>query len=313
MTFDEVLEQVIALLKRQGRVSYRALKMRFELDDEYLDVLKEELIDAQRVATDEDGRILVWTGNIDGTTETASQPDKTTQQPLVQHHQPTQSVPPPSEPCTPEAERRKLTVMFCDLVESTKLSSQLDPEDLRTIVREYQKVCSEVITRFDGHIAQLLGDGLLIYFGYPHAHEDDAQRAVRTGLGILDAMGDLNTRLKREKGIQLALRMSIHTGLVVVGDMGGAGRQEQLALGEVPNLAARLQGLAEPNTIAVSEVSYRLIQGYFTCESLGEHALRGVTQPLNVYRVLGESGVHSRLDIASARGLTPLVQRFVSP
>ena len=105
-------------------------------------------------------------------------------------------------------------------------------------------------TRFDGHIAQLLGDGLLVYFGYPHAHEDDAHRAVRTGLGILAAMGDLNSRLQQAKGIQLAIRLGIHTGLVVVGEMGGAGRQEQLALGEVPNIASRIQGLAAPNTIA---------------------------------------------------------------
>src|SRR5262249_32327803 len=143
---------------------------------------------------------------------------------------------------TPAAERRQLTVMFCDLVDSTRLSSQLDPEDYRDMVRAYQKVCSEVITRFDGHIAQLLGDGLLIYFGYPQAHEDDAQRAVRTGLGILAAIEDLNQGLQQAKGIHLAVRLGLHTGLVVVGEMGGAGRQEQLALGETPNIAARIQG-----------------------------------------------------------------------
>src|SRR5215475_11713091 len=213
------------------------------------------------------------------------------------------------EPRTPDAERRQLTVMFCDLVDSTKLSSQLDPEEYREVVRAYQAACTEVIQRYDGHIAQLLGDGLLVYFGYPQAHEDDPHRAVRTGLGILDAMRDLHTRLKREQGIQLAVRVGIHTGLVVVGEMGGAGRQEQLALGEVPNIASRIEGLAAPNTIAISEATYRLIEGYFTCESLGEHVLRGVSQPLQVYRVLGESGVHSRLDIASTRGLTPLVGR----
>jgi len=122
-------------------------------------------------------------------------------------------------------------------------------------------------------------------------------------------MGDLNQGLQQAKGIQLAIRVGIHTGLVVVGEMGGAGRQEQLALGEVPNIASRIAGLAAPNTVAISEATSHLVEGYFTCESLGEHALRGVTQPLNVYRVLGESGVHSRLDIASARGLAPLVGR----
>src|SRR6516164_7273866 len=150
--------------------------------------------------------------------------------------------------------------MFCDLVDSTKLSSQLDPEDYRDMVRAYQRVCSEVITRFDGHIAQLLGDGLLVYFGYPQAHEDDAQRAVRTGLGILAAMGELNQELHQAKGIHLAIRIGIHSGLVVVGAMGGAGRYESLALGTVPNVCSRIQSLAEPNSLVVSSATYRLIQ-----------------------------------------------------
>src|SRR5262249_18538634 len=223
--------------------------------------------------------------------------------------QPTQVASPSVVSQTSEAERRQLTVMFCDLVDSTKLSSQLDPEEYRDVVRAYQKVCSEVIARFDGHIAQLLGDGLLVYFGYPVAHEDDAQRAVRTGLGILAAMGDLNTRLQQEKGIQLALRIGVHTGLVVVGEMGGAGRQEQLALGEVPNVCSRIQGLAAPNTIAMSEATYRLVQGYFECQDLGAQTLRGVAEPVPVYRVLQDSGARGRLDVAVTRELTPLVGR----
>src|SRR5262249_42667324 len=197
MTFDDILEQVITRLQRQGRVSYRALKMRFNLDDEYLDVLKEELIDAQRIAMDEDGRILVWTGETGGAPVSSSLSMQAEPQAPTQHEQPT--------PHTPEAERRQLTVMFCDLVDSTTLSSQLDPEDLREVVRGYQQVCSAVITRFDGYIAQYLGDGLLVYFGYPVAHEDDAQRAVCAGLGILAALEDLNISLKRDKGIQLAI------------------------------------------------------------------------------------------------------------
>ena len=122
--------------------------------------------------------------------------------------------------------------------------------------------------------------GFLVYFGYPHAHEDDAQRAVRTGLGILDAMGDLHKELKRDKGITLAVRLGIHTGLVVVGEMGSAGRLEQLALGETPNIAARIQGLTAPNTLVVSRATYRLIQGYFACQDLGEHTLRAPSSPI---------------------------------
>src|SRR5262245_60880098 len=197
MTFDEILEQVITLLKRQGRVSYRALKMRFNLDDEYLDILKEELIDAQRIATDEDGRILVWTGQAEGVPLSASHPLQIEQQRPAQHDQPRQ-IASPLEPHTPEAERRQLTVMFCDLVDSTKLSSQLDPEDWRDVVRAYQRVCTEVIQRYDGHIAQLLGDGLLVYFGFPHAHEDDAHRAVRNGLVVLAEMEELYNILRDE-------------------------------------------------------------------------------------------------------------------
>jgi class 3 adenylate cyclase/predicted ATPase len=209
----------------------------------------------------------------------------------------------------PNAERRQLTVLFCDLVGSTPLAEQLDPEDLRDVVRAYQQTCAEVVQRFDGYIAQYLGDALLVYFGWPQAHEDDAQRALRSGLGMLEAMGTLNTRLEREKGFRLAMRIGIHTGLVVVGEMGGGNRQEQLALGEVPNIAARLQGLAAPDTALISATTYRLLHGFFRCQALGTQPLKGVTTPVPVYRVLGESGVQSRLDIPSPRGLIPLVGR----
>src|SRR5499427_5837163 len=282
MTFDDILEQVITLLQRQRRVSYRALKRRFDLDEDYLEDVKVELIKAQQLAKDEDGEILVWVGESGGVPLSASPPIQAEPQPPTQHAQPSQ-VAPPTAPHAPKAERRQLTVMFCDLVDSTKLSSQLDPEEYREVVRGYQQVCTDVIQRYDGHIAQLLGDGLLIYFGFPVAHEDDAQRAVRTGLGILAAMGDLNTRLQQAKGIQLAIRVGVHTGLVVAGEMGGQGRQEQLALGETPNIAARIQGLAQPDTIIISAATYRLVQGYFDGQDLGAQTLRGVSEPLAVY------------------------------
>jgi len=300
MDFYAILDQVITLLQQRGKASYRALKLQFKLDDASLDILKDELIKVHQLARDQDDEMLVWTGETAPAQAVASHPAQTTQQPAVQEQQ---------SPQAPEAERRQLTVMFCDLVDSTKLSSQLDPEEYREVVRAYQKVCSEVITRFDGHIAQLLGDGLLVYFGYPQAHEDDAQRAVRAGLDMLAAMEAPKSRLQQEKSIQLALRIGIHTGLVVVGAMGGQGRQEQLALGETPNIAARIQGLAAPHTIAISEATYRLAQGYFACEALGAQTLRGVGEPITLYRVLRESGAQTRLDIVSARGLTPLVGR----
>jgi predicted ATPase/class 3 adenylate cyclase len=308
MTFYEVVRQVLDLLQRQGRVSYRALKREFGIDDDYIEDLREELCFSHPVV-DEGGRGLVWTGDTEDIPVTTSQPDKPEAQRTAQEKPPTQVEPPSTASHTPDAERRQLTVMFVDLVDSTRLSSELDPEDYREIVREYQRSCSEVITRFDGNVAQLLGDGLLVYFGYPIAHEDDAQRAVRAGLGIIDAIEILNTRLEPDKGVQLAVRLGIHTGLVVVGEMGGDGRQEQLALGETPNIAARIQGLAQPDTVVISAETYRLTEGFFECESLGEHDLRGVSQPIAVYHVLGDTGIQSRLDTVAPGGLTPLVGR----
>jgi class 3 adenylate cyclase len=169
--------------------------------------------------------------------------------------------------------------MFCDLVAFTPLSQRLDPEELREIVRAHQEACSEVIRHFDGHVAQLLGDGLLVYFGWPQAHEDDAQRAVRAGLRLLDATAALSGRLPHVgPDTQLAVRVGIHTGLVVVGAMGGAGREERLALGDTPNIASRIQGLAAPDTVVISAATHRLVQGYFTIDDLGTHPLKGVTE-----------------------------------
>src|SRR5262249_8528361 len=158
-----------------------------------------------------------------------------------------------------EAERRQLTVMFCDLVGSTALSTQLDPEDLRDVVRAYQQTCAEAIQRYEGHIAQYLGDGLLVYFGYPHAHEDDAVRAVQASLSMVEALQTLTTPGRHS----LQVRIGIHTGPVVVGRIGSGSRQEQLALGETPNLAARVQGQAAPNEVLVSAATSRLIRGLF--------------------------------------------------
>jgi class 3 adenylate cyclase/predicted ATPase len=310
MTFEALLDQAIDMLRRRGRVTYRALKLQFHLNDDTLDVLKDELLYGQQLAVDEGGRVLVWAGP-PATPPAASalpvvtQADQPDQAPAVEDVLAT-AVP---VSYIPDAERRQLTVLFCDLVDSTTLASQLDPEDLREVVRAYQETCAEVIHRFAGYIAQYLGDGVLVYFGYPQAHEDDAQRAVRSGLDILEAMAHLNTRLERERQVRLAVRLGIDTGLVVVGEMGGSGRHEQLALGETPNVAARLQGLAAPDTVMISATTYSLVQGFFACHALGLQTLKGVNTPVQAYRVLGASGAQSRLDVAHPRGLTPLVGR----
>jgi TOMM system kinase/cyclase fusion protein len=222
-----------------------------------------------------------------------------------------------------EGERRQLTVMFCDVVGSTALSERLDLEEWRAVVRSYHAACATVIRRFEGHVAQYLGDGLLVYFGYPQAHEDDAQRAVRAGLEIISMLETSSASPalvagRSERGPECGLvgnvpaiqvRIGVHTGLVVVGEIGDGGKGELLALGETPNLAARLQGLAEPNTVVISAATHRLITGLFHYRNLGLHSLKGLSAPVQIYQVEGESSARSRLEAGSAVGLTPLVGR----
>ena len=316
MTFDEVLSQVLDLLQREGRLSYRALKRRFSLDDEYLEDLKAEIIDAKRLAADENGTVLVWTG--DSSHAATAQGDAASDRFAAAADTPSLTLPHVKEwgregqsDISNEGERRQLTVMFCDLVGSTALSKQFDPEELRDLIRAYQQACVAVITQFDGRIAKYLGDGLLAYFGYPRAHEDDARRAVRAGLNIVAAMRTSNAERARSNktAVSLKVRLGIHTGLVVVGEVGGGTRQQQLALGETPNLAARLQGIAAPNTLLISAATLPLLGGFFACQSLGTPRLRGFAQPLEVYQVLYESMARSRLEAVGSTGLTPLVGR----
>jgi class 3 adenylate cyclase len=315
MTFYDVLEQVLALLQRYHRISYRALKLQFPLlDTTCFEALRDELL-FQGVARDEGGRGLVWTGGISALDQPAVAVPSAAPPPFV-HKAQTPTLPKVPVAVTAsvvrgiDAERRQLTVLFCDLAESTRLSQQLDPEDLREVIRAYQQTSAVVIERFAGHIAQYLGDGLLVYFGYPQAHADDAQRAVHTSLGIVEAITvTLNPRLEREHGVRLAVRLGIHTGPVVVGEMGGGGRQENLALGETPNVAARLEGLAAPNTVVISPVTARLVREAFALEDLGPHTLKGVAEPLPVFLVLGPRNADFPGEEAPLDGVPFLVGR----
>src|SRR5271157_922154 len=184
------------------------------------------------------------------------------------------------------AERRQLTVMFCDLVGSTALSKRLDPEDMREVIRAYQGACSGAIARYDGFVAKFMGDGILAYFGFPRAHEDDAARAVHSGLEIAEVVAGLQTPA-REK---LAVRVGIATGLVVVGDIVGQGpAQEQAVVGDTPNLAARLQGLARPGSVVIAESTRRLLGGAFELKPLGPQTLKGFDVPVLAWTVLREA------------------------
>ena len=209
-----------------------------------------------------------------------------------------------------EAERRQLTVMFCDLVGSTALSGKLDPEDLREVMRAYQDTCAKAIDRYDGHIAQTLGDGLMVYFGYPVAHEDDAQRAVRAGLDIVRAISELSAHLESQQGVLIDVRIGIHTGLVVAGEVGGADTRGDMAVvGETPNIAARIESLAEPGSVVVGNRTRRLIGDVFEFTALGPHELKGLSAPMELFQARAERAADSRFEAMHPEGLTPFVGR----
>ena len=288
MDYQALRAQVLAFLHQEHRVAYRILKRQFQLDDETLHDLKDDLIYAKKLAVDEEGRVLVWTGG---------------------EARPPQAEAIPAAPPSPEAERRQLTVLFCDLVDSTVLASQLDPEDLREIVRAYQDTCAKVIARFEGHIAQYLGDGLLVYFGYPLAHEDDAQRAVRAGLGMLEALGQLNTRLTQDAG-GAAGRAPGHPYRAGRGG-GHGGRRPAGTVGprrdpEPGGPPARARRAQYPGDQCGDLSAPR---GVLCLPAVRHPAPERPAQPLAVYRVLYESMARSRLEAAGSTGWTPLVGR----
>src|SRR5687767_4358392 len=208
--------------------------------------------------------------------------------------------------CTSSAERRQLTVMFVDLVGSTALSTRLDPEDMREVIRAYQDAVAGEVARFEGHVAKFMGDGVLAYFGFPQAHEDDAEHAVWAGLDILGSVG----RLRSPEGKPLAARVGIATGLVVVGDLVGSGAsREQAVVGETPNLAARLQALAEPGTVVISELTYRLIGRMFEVTRIRAQRLQGFETPVTAFKVVGEGLAESRFEALRIGDDTPLAGR----
>jgi class 3 adenylate cyclase len=206
------------------------------------------------------------------------------------------SSPPVGATAAPGAERRHLTVMFVDLVGSTALSTQLDPEDMREVIRAFQNAVAGEITRFEGHVAKFMGDGVLAYFGWPRAHEDDAERAVRAGLAVTHAISRLRTSAARK----LLTRVGVATGLVVVGDFVGEGAaQEQTVVGDTPNLAARLQGAAEPGMVVIADETRHLIGDLFVLRALGRQSFKGIQEPTPAFAVTAE---HSREPVRGQAG-----------
>jgi len=205
-----------------------------------------------------------------------------------------------------QGERRHLTVLFCDLVNSTEIAARLDPEEWHEVAGQYQRTAAEAVTRFGGHVAKYLGDGLVVYFGYPQAHEHDAERAVRAGLAIVDAMAPLNVRLAGKKNVKLSVRVGIHAGSVVIGQGGG---READVFGDAPNIASRVQALAEPDSVLITANVHRLVSGLFVVEDRGAQRLKGIEHPVQLYRAIQPSVVRRRTHGSAARALTPFVGR----
>jgi class 3 adenylate cyclase/predicted ATPase len=315
MGFLDRLTLATALLQREKRISCRAFGRILELDDECLEDLKFELVHVRRLAIEQDGGVLIWAEQPEITArahltpsaaERVSPPaaEQVSSQ-IVEHPE---RVATPAETTSAEGERRQLTVMFCDLVESTELSTRLDPEDLGVIIRDYQEACAKVIAQFDGYIAKYMGDGILVYFGYPKAHENEAERAVRSGLGIIEALAEFEP--KNDSDVKPAVRVGIATGLVVVGEMIGDGSAEEMTVvGETPNIAARLQALAKPNTIIISPATHKLIKAEFRCEDLGGLQLKGIADPIHAWRVVGLAEAEDEVEESPIAEGLPLVGR----
>jgi class 3 adenylate cyclase len=276
-------------LRGLGLAQYEATFRENEIDSEVLLELTDTDLEKIGVPLGHRKRLLKAIASF-GTAVTTAQPKK----------------PAPPSSSTDAAERRQLTVMFCDLVGSTSMSGRLDPEDMREVIRAYQDACSGAVAHYDGFVAKFMGDGVLAYFGFPRAHEEDAERAVRASLDIAAAVAKLDTPAKES----LKVRIGIATGIVVVGDLVGKGpAQEQAVVGETPNLAARLQGLAEPSSVVIAESTRRLLGGGFELKSLGPQTLKGFDAPVPAWTVLGEAENISRFEASRWQGLTPFVGR----
>jgi class 3 adenylate cyclase/predicted ATPase len=320
MTFDEVLEQVRELLQSKGRVAYRALKRRFDLDDEYLEDLKAELIDAEHMAHDEDGKVLVWTG---AAPAPGSPSHGSGSQPPPPHSPPPAAYTPPhlaerirAEQAAmaarglPDGERKTITALFADLKGSTALIEGLDPEEARAIIDPALQLMMDAVHRYDGYVAQALGDGIFALFGAPLAHEDHPQRALYAALRLQEEMRRYADTLRTKGYPPLLLRVGVNTGEVVVRSI----RKDDLHTDYVPvghatNLAARMEQLAAPGSILVTAQTHRLTEGYFAFKDLGKIQVKGVEVPLTVYEVLGAGPLRTKLQIAARRGLTRFVGR----
>jgi class 3 adenylate cyclase len=309
MTFEEILDQAIAMLQRRGRLTYSTLKRQFQLDDAALDDLKNELIEGQRLAVDERGNVLVWTGE---TTPVAAPAAAST---LVQAPAPLTYTPSYlaekilTSRSAMEGERKQVTVLFADLKGSTELIRDLDPEAAQKLLDPALQHMMEAVHRYEGTVNQVLGDGIMALFGAPVAHEDHAVRACYAGLAMQAAMRRYAEDVRRSHGLEMQARVGLNSGEVVVRAIGNDLHMDYSAVGQTTHLAARMEQLATPGSIRLTAATLRLVEGLVQVNALGQFPIKGLSEPVEVFELLGASTVRRRLQATAARGLTRFVGR----
>jgi predicted ATPase/class 3 adenylate cyclase len=312
MTFEEILDQATAMLQRRGRVTYRTLKLQFQLNDEQLEALKEELIEAAQLAIDEDGKVLVWTGGADKapapSRPLASSPTTAPRAPL--------SYTPPyltdkildARPRL-EGERKQVTVLFADIKDSTELIRDLDPEAAQQLLDPALRSMMDAVHRYEGTVNQVLGDGIMALFGAPIAHEDHAVRACYAALAMQESIRHYSAAVHHAHGVEVQVRVGLNSGEVVVRSIGNDLHMDYSAIGPTTHLAARMEQLATPGSIRLTAGTLRLVEGLVRVTALGPVPVKGLVEPVEVFELMGASRLRRRLQAAAARGLTPFVGR----
>jgi class 3 adenylate cyclase len=313
MTFDDLLAQVLDLLQRQGRVSYSALRRRFEIDDAYLEDLKDELLFAHPVV-DEEGRGLVWTGD-QGSPSAVSRPASGSPPSADQEPEPLSYTPSYlaekilTSRSALEGERKQVTVLFADMKDSTEFIRDLDPEGAQKLLDPAIHIMMEAVHHFEGTVNQVLGDGIMALFGAPIAHEDHAARACYAALAMQAAMQPYTGAVRGARGIEMQMRVGLNSGEVVVRTIGNDLHMDYSAVGPTTHLAARMEQLARPGSIRLSAATLRLVEGLVQVNALGPIPVKGMDEPVEVYELTGASSIRRRLQAAVAQGLTKFVGR----
>jgi class 3 adenylate cyclase/tetratricopeptide (TPR) repeat protein len=309
MTFEELLNQAIALLQRRGRLTYRALKRQFNVDDDYLEDLKAELIQGQRLAVDEAGEVLVWTGNTASAAAPAAAPVPVQAQAPLTYTPPHLTEKILTSRNALEGERKQVTVLFADLRGSMELLADRDPEEARQLLDPVLERLMAAVHRYEGTVNQVMGDGIMALFGAPIAHEDHAVRACYAALAMQEAIRRYSAEVRRTQGIEMQIRVGLNSGEVVVRAIGNDLHMDYSAIGQTTHLAARMEQLATPGSSRLTAATLRLVEGLVQVTALGPVPVKGLVEPVEVFELVGASGLRRRLQAAAARGLTPFVGR----